>query len=93
VLGDQPAFAGSCMSCRASSPIAASIVSCRIVSCSMACDLDLVFICAMDNGTASSVAVVGVVVAGVAAFLSASNLFCKRVYSMAAPSSFFCRRV
>lgn len=54
--------------------MAASIVSCLIVSRTMACDLDLFFICAMDNGTATGVAVAG--------FLSASIFFCKRVYTM-----------
>jgi hypothetical protein len=58
----------------------------------MDCALDLVFICAMDNGTAAGIVVAvvaaGIVVvaaavaavAGIAA--AASILFCKRVYTM-----------
>jgi hypothetical protein len=61
----------------------------------MDCALDLVFICAMDNGTAAGivVAVVAVVAAGIVVVAAAvaavagiaaaaSILFCKRVYTM-----------
>ena len=82
--------------------MAASIVSCLIVSRAMACEVDLVFICAMDNGTTSGVAagvaaagVAAGVVAGVAAaaaFLAASIFFCKRVYTMVSEVVVCCPR-
>ena len=55
--------------------MAASIVSCLIVSCSMDRVLDLVFICEMVIGSATGIEVA-------VAFFSASIFFCKRVYTM-----------